>query len=129
MSKDNQKHFSFISKKVEYFPLKFDIPTGDIIGWKKVKRKGLPAIVQLLIPVEAKRVHKNGQRKCRAEFAKVISVEVEGKYIDSVTNYNFKQVVEYKTGEMVYPDKFDDSQNECSNGINFFLNKIEAVRY
>ena len=37
---------------------------------------------------------------------------------------------EYKVGEMVYPDRFDDNRwDECSNGIHFFITKQEAIDY
>ena len=36
----------------------------------------------------------------------------------------------YVKGEMVYPDFFDEDRwNECSHGINFFVNKQDAINY
>ena len=37
---------------------------------------------------------------------------------------------EYKAGEIVRPDKWDDNRwEECSSGIHFFITRLEAERY
>ena len=37
---------------------------------------------------------------------------------------------EYRVGETVRPDKWDENRfNECSNGIHFFITRIEAENY
>ena len=97
------------------------LPDGDIIGWKKCKNG---VLVKLLIPADAKRSHAFG-RKCRAEFADVI--EVIGSDV-GISMHDEK--TEYRAGERVNPDSFDDNwQEECSNGIHFFISKIEAENY
>jgi hypothetical protein len=36
----------------------------------------------------------------------------------------------YRVGDTVYPDSFDDRiTEECTNGIHFFITKIEAENY
>ncbi len=112
----------FEDGKILKLPIHFDIPTGDITVYKKVNSK----IITLLIPSEAKRVHAIGYRKCRAEFAKVL--EIEGG-LQEITNNAYAEC-KYIVGEIVRPDSFTESDTiECGHGINFFLNKTEAVRY
>lgn len=95
------------------------LPEGDIIGWKKC---GNGALVKLLIPAVAKRSNATG-RKCRAEYAQVL--EVVGENI-GVTN-NYGPCTEYRAGETVRSDGFDENRwEECSNGIHFFITKEEA---
>lgn len=69
--------------------------------------------------------------KCRCNKAKVLAItSLDGvEQYDSVLNTNYTDT-EYKVGEMVYPDKFDDDRwIECSNGIHFFINKQDAINY
>ena len=96
-------------------------PEGTVIGWKKCKNN---IIVKLEIPAEAKRSNSTG-RKCRAEYVKVL--EVIGAEV-GISQHDNK--TEYKAGEMVYPDKWDDNRwEECSSGIHFFITRAEAERY
>ena len=94
------------------------LPDGELIGWKKC-RDGV--IVKLRIPAEAKRSHAFG-RKCRAEFADVLGVigaEVGISTHDGKT--------EYRVGQRVTPDSFDDNwTDECSHGVHFFITRLEA---
>jgi len=101
------------------------LPEGDIIGYKKcVDHK----IVKLLIPKEAKRSHAFG-RKCRAEYAEVLEITKGSRKLKTAISKNDHSFT-YKVGETVKPDKFDENwQDECSNGIHFFISKIEAERY
>ena len=96
-------------------------PEGTLIGWKKCRDN---IIVKLEIPAEAKRSNATG-RKCRAEYVKVIEVfnaEVGISQHDNKT--------EYKAGEIVRPDKWNDNRwEECSAGIHFFITRAEAERY
>ncbi|MBB5664792.1 hypothetical protein GGE68_002989 [Rhizobium leguminosarum] len=97
------------------------LPEGSIIGWKKCQ-KGV--IVKLRIPEEAKRSHAFG-RKCRAEFADVIEV-IGGNVGISMHDYS----TEYRAGQRVLPDKFDENwMEECAAGIHFFITRIEAENY
>ncbi|MGG7534632.1 pentapeptide repeat-containing protein [Rhizobium sp. 12,4] len=97
------------------------LPEGSLIGWKKCQNG---VIVKLRIPEEAKRSHAFG-RKCRAEFADV--VEVIGSDVGiSMHDYS----TEYRTGQRVTPDRFDENwMEECAPGIHFFISRIEAENY
>lgn len=97
------------------------LPDGDLIGWKKC-RSGV--IVKLRIPEAAKRSHAFG-RKCRAEYADVL--EVVGADI-GISEHDGK--TEYRAGNRITPDGFDDDwMKECSNGVHFFISRIEAENY
>ena len=97
------------------------LPGGDLIGWKKCKGS---VIVKLRIPEAAKRSHAFG-RKCRAEYADVM--EVIGADF-GVSGHDGK--TEYRAGSRITPDRFcEDWQNECSNGIHFFITRLEAENY
>jgi hypothetical protein len=109
-------------EKIKVYQRITHIPEGDIIGWKKVKGH----LVKLLIPLDAKRIHAIGSRKCRAEFAKVLEISGETE----ILNTEYQPHTLYKVGEIVRPDSFDpDVLVECSHGINFFISKIEAEEY
>ena len=100
---------------------------GAFVGWKKVQDK----LIKLLIPEDAKRCSATTY-KCRCDKAQVLAITSldEESSFDSVTNVAYTPNIEYKVGEMVYPDKFDgDRWNECSNGIHFFINKQDAINY
>ena len=97
------------------------LPDGDLIGWKKCMQG---VIVKLRIPEAAKRSHAFG-RKCRAEYADVVEVigaDVGISKHDSST--------EYRVGQRVIPDRFDENwAEECSSGIHFFITRLEAENY
>lgn len=107
---------------------------GSFIGYKKVisdpiYRKEYIAVLE--IPEDAER-SSAFDKKCRCSKAKVIRFEdLEGNTVDiksavSIMDSHFK----YTINEMIYPDSFDDNwQDECSNGIHFFINKHEAIDY
>ena len=97
------------------------LPDGDLIGWKKCKGS---VIVKLRIPETAKRSHAFG-RKCRAEYADVL--EVIGADF-GISGHDGK--TEYRAGSRIMPDRFCENwQNECSNGIHFFITRLEAENY
>jgi uncharacterized protein YjbI with pentapeptide repeats len=92
------------------------LPAGAIEGYKKLADG---TIVVLHIPADAKRINAYGSRKCRAEFALVVS----GKGKAS------RDGMPYAPG-WIYPDQFDpDPRVECSNGIHFFITRQEAEDY
>ena len=100
---------------------------GAFVGWKKVQEK----LIKLLIPEDAKRCSATTY-KCRCDKAQVLAITSLDEKVssDSVVNVAYTPNIEYKVGEMVYPDKFDDDRwNECSNGIHFFINKQDAINY
>lgn len=94
---------------------------GDFCGFKKCKNG---VIVVVKIPKASKRSNASG-RKCRAEYVKVI--DVIGAEV-GISMYDEK--TEYRKGEIVRCDKWDDNRwNECSGGIHFFLTRAEAEAY
>ena len=93
------------------------LPEGDIIGYKKLDNG---VICKLKIPAKAKRVCTPIGRKCRAEYAIVISGEGDSKIKDNGT-------IHYAPKEKVVPDSFDpDCRVECSHGVHFFITEQEA---
>jgi len=125
LSRANLYRANLSGAEIDYNSVAFQqtriLPEGQIIGWKKCRNN---VIVKLSIPAEAKRSHAFG-RKCRAEFADVIEIFGADK---AVSNYDNKAT--YEVGKRIYPDCFDeDWQDECSNGIHFFITRIEAENY
>jgi len=100
-------------------------PEGDLIGYKKCRGgNGGFCIVKLKIPMEAKRSNASG-RKCRAEWAEVISIDGSDVGISSHDGET-----EYRAGAKVVANKWDDNRwNECSTGIHFFITREEAEAY
>jgi hypothetical protein len=98
------------------------LPEGDLIGWKKCSSG---VIVKLRIPYDAKRSSAFG-RKCRAEFADVHEViGAEAAFTD-----DHGPRTEYVPGKRVTPDSFDENwQQECSNGIHFYITRLEAENH
>jgi hypothetical protein len=93
------------------------LPDGDLIGWKKLQG-GI--ICKLKIPADAARVGGLVGRKCRAEFAIVLSGEGSSQHNGMV----------YQSGKTVKPDKFDPNPLvDCSHGIHFFITEQEAKDY
>ena len=100
---------------------------GSFTAWKKVSGNYL---VKLVIPEDARRSSAT-TNKCRCDKALVLDIEdlATGEHPNKVANYNYRKCV-YKVGEMVYPDSFDEDRwNECSNGIHFFMDKMDAISY
>lgn len=110
---------------------------GAFFGYKKVRvinRYGqYPGIAKLYIPEEAARSSSTG-RKCRCQFARVMSIEgatssTKTETFEEAVSY-FDETFHYHVGSMVYPDSWDEDRwNECSNGIHFFMNRQEAIDY
>lgn len=114
-----------LAKNIPYIPLACP-SEGSFIGWKKVNG----CLIKLLIPSDAKRSSAT-TNKCRCDKAKVleiINLKTSAR-VNEVINDNYAECI-YKVNEMVYPDYFDEYRwNECSNGIHFFINKLEAINY
>lgn len=110
---------------------------GAFFGYKKVRVISggavFAGIAKLYIPEEAARSSGTG-RKCRCQFARVISItgatpSTKNEEIENAVSF-FDPSFHYRVGRMVYPDAWDDDRwNECSNGIHFFMNKQEAIDY
>ena len=95
---------------------------GSFIGWKKCSGE---KIVKLQITENAKRSH-GAERKARCSEALVL--EVFGA--DVVKSGGGYGVVEYRQGEIVHSDSWDEDRwNVCSHGIHFFLTRAEAEAY
>lgn len=104
---------------------------GDIIGWKKAWTvDDQPIIVKLLIPSDAQRSNGMG-RRCRASEAKVLDLQdLAGHSIATVAYSAHDPEFAYRLGETVESDDFDpDRWAECTDGIHFFITRIEAVGY
>lgn len=104
------------------------LPEGPFCGWKKC-RNGV--IVKLLIPAEARRSH-GAERKCRAEFVKVLEVYgadgISRRGLVGISLYDDK--TEYRKGKIVKPDGWDEDRwNTCGQGIHFYLTRIEAENH
>jgi hypothetical protein len=96
----------------------FQLPQGELVAWKKVDGK----IVQLRIPAEAQRTASLVGRKCRAEYAVVVSIE-GGEPVST-------RGLLYREGETVRPDSYDDDPKvECAHGIHFFATRAEAEEF
>lgn len=110
---------------------------GAFIGYKKVRvirgNDTIPGLAKLYIPEEAARSSASG-RKCRCQFARVISItgatsETENEEFEEAVS-RFDPDFRYRVGSMVYPDAWDEDRwDECSHGIHFFINKKEALGY
>lgn len=105
---------------------------GSFIGWKKcIGDNKIPYIVKLEIPVDAKRSSSTTNR-CRCSKAKVLEIQnLDGTIADIEEVYSvFYNKITYKVEEIVQSDWFDKRfWVECSNGIHFFMNRVDAVKY
>ena len=100
---------------------------GAFTAFKKVHGY----IVELEIPADAKRSSAT-TRKCRCEFAKVLSItnkDGSDSGLTKIHNDNYCGC-DYVVGDVVRADEWDDDRwNECSHGIHFFITRDEAVNY
>ena len=88
---------------------------GSFVAYKKVDT----GVIKLEIPSKAKRTSSLIGRKCRAEYVRVL--EGSGRSCRGG---------DYKEGEIVYPDSYDDDiRVECTNGIHFFMTRKEAEEW
>ena len=102
--------------------------TGSFIAWKKL-HGGI--IAKLRIPKAAGRANSTG-RKCRAEYAVVLSLWKLGKRLskDIMEVDTHTRMLQYRAGETIRPDKYNpDWLEECTNGIHFFITRKEAEEY
>jgi len=95
------------------------VPCGTFEGFKQAGGE----IVRLRIPNKSKRSNATG-RKCRAEYAQVLSITGGTKTVTS------KRGGIYTIGETTYCDNWEEDRwIECSGGIHFFLTKYEAEQW
>lgn len=108
---------------------------GYFIGFKQIKSlqpNGLVinCIAMLHITKDAKRSSASG-RKCRCSKARVLSItNISGNnsYQEGFSWYDpdFK----YHVGQMVEEPNFDENTlEECTRGIHFFLTRAEAINF
>ena len=114
------------AKNIPSLPM--NLPNGEFIGWKKLEND---LIAKLKILKDSKRSQAT-TKKCRCDKALVLEFQnIDGTKSDVTeqTNYNYT-ICQYKVGEVVYADSWDDNRwNECSHGIHFFLDRETAVNY
>jgi hypothetical protein len=101
---------------------------GQFTAWKRAKNK----IIKIQIPSKAKRTSCLINRKCRAEFVKVLRIEnVDGTKSEEkkVTGDHDDKTI-YEVGKITKADSFDpDIRIDCTHGIHFFLTRQEAVNW
>ena len=119
------------AKEIPYFPLACP-SDGAFVAWKKVESHGVPFLVKLQVPEDARRSSAT-TNKCRCDKALVLDIyEIwnEDHHLDEILNTSQDAELLYKVGEMVYPDSFNENRwEECSHGIHFFINKQDAINY
>ncbi len=92
---------------------------GSFVVYKKVDT----GVIKLLIPEDAKRTSNLVGRKCRASHVKVL----EGSGVSSTYK---EKALEYKEGEVIYADAYDDDiRVDCTSGIHFFMTRKEAEEW
>jgi len=93
---------------------------GSFYAFKKTTK----GVIKIQIPAKAKRTNSLTNRKCRAEFIKVISgagIGGTGPIYKSLT---------YNKGDVITADSYDDDiRLECTNGIHFFMTVKEAEEW
>jgi hypothetical protein len=101
---------------------------GAFVGWKKL-RDGV--IAKLVIPHDALRFNSYGSRKCRASKVFVHEMyDASGAVFTGTGIGMHDKKTTYTTGQETLPDRFcEDKQQECSNGIHFFMTREEAAAY
>jgi hypothetical protein len=118
----NYANLSDANLSYAQYMLPFACPSdGTFTAWKKCANN---VLVKLMIPEDAKRLSATG-RKCRASKAVVLDI------VGASTAYStHNSCFEYRIGETVYPDCFDEDRfHECSGGIHFFITREEAEQY
>lgn len=107
--------------------------SGSFLAWKKcllnIDHERV-VIVKLEIPEDALR-SSSTTRKCRANMAKVLSIEtLDGEICAQLAHSAYDPSFEYQVGKTVSVDDFDMNRwNECSTGIHFFMTREDAVNY
>lgn len=115
----------------------------SMIVWKKLVTKdwvggpGGELLCKLRIPARARRVEPLAsvqtfqKRKCRAEWAVVVSIENLNTRKKVKKGYSLHRAdFEYEVGKKVVPHRFNKSERlVCASGIHFFKTKEEAARY
>lgn len=95
-------------------------------GYKVVNA---PVLVKLSFPDDAELVNLD-KDKSRASVAMVESIHVINDLgVEGVVNSSYKRC-EYRVGELVYPDSFDNNPNQdCGHGIHFCKDLESLAEY
>ena len=106
-------------------------PEGSFIGYKK---GGDGAIITLEIPSDARRTSALIGRKCRAEFVKVLNIELEGEQVSSSPSFASLNKTglpaDYIVGEIFRAHEWDDNPAiECAPGVHFYVTWREAEEH
>jgi hypothetical protein len=103
-------------------------PQGKaFVAYKKLQ-DGLVATLEILADVP--RTSSLVGQKCRAQSARVLSIEApDGTLVaEGVSDYDDNFI--YRTGEVVSVSDYDpDIRLECTHGVHFFMTKEEARKY
>lgn len=117
-----------IQEKIEQLRLEYELELEENRKLRESLKYGYkvvyaPILVKLSFPTDAELINLN-KSKSRASKAKVESISIiKGFDGEGVTNYNYPDHLNYKIGEIIYPDSFDDNPNEdCGHGIHFCVN-------
>ena len=110
---------------------------GQFTAWKTVCRtNGDRAIFMVRVPPRARRISSIVGRKCRVEYARVLSAEtLDGTPIEGETFYSYRgptesEHIEYHVGDVIRCHEWnDDIRIECAPGIHCFITRDEAAEY
>ena len=118
-----QQHLEYLKKLEEEKELRAKLKYGYKVVFT-------PVLVKLSFPDDAELVNLK-LSKSRASKAFVESVTMIKNFEgDGITNYSYSDILNYKVGEVVYPDKFDNNTNEtCGHGIHFCVNPGNIPSY
>jgi hypothetical protein len=97
------------------------------VAYKKLRNE---LVATIEIPADVPRTSSLVGRKCRAQSARVLSVEApDGTLVPEGVSLHDKKFL-YRTGEVVsVPDYDPDIRAECTQGVHFFMTKEEARKY
>ena len=110
---------------------------GQFTAWKTVCRtNGDRAIFMVRVPPRARRISSIVGRKCRVEYARVLSAEtLDGTPLEGETFYSYRgptesEHIEYHVGDVIRCHEWnDDIRIECAPGIHCFITRDEAAEY
>lgn len=108
------------------------VPTGKFYCWKKCRNLNcIDRLIKLEVPAKAKRYQALGVDKFRVSEAKVVGIynlnykKVKDTEVYSLWDNNFK----YTLGKTIYPNRWDETETICSNGIHAYMNALAAKNH
>lgn len=121
--KIEQQHLEYLKELEKEKELKAKLKYGYKVVFA-------PVLVKLSFPDDAELVNlKLAKSRANKAFVESITMikDFEG---EGVTNYFYSNKLNYKVGELVYPDRFDCDTNEtCGHGIHFCVNPSNIPSY